>query len=164
MMEIQYNLVVPKLSKTKRNTIVIGGFIGGLALIALVYFVTNIIIPILWFAVVYGLILMALSGYLLGLKQIGTVKYGFTQVHLQNPELGMEKMIEVNEIKSVLVRKGLATNMVIGIKRKTLIIDLTTNEDETISMQIEVKGKDVDTSDQLDKYFQFHNISSNRKI
>ena len=164
MIAHEYNLVVPKLSKGKRNFIVVGGFFGGVGLIALVYFLTNIIIPILWFAIVYGLVLMALSGTLLQLKKIGSVTFNEDHILLQNPELNMERLVPITELKKAFTRKGLAKNMVIAVKRKSLIVDMVTKDDEPISMQIEVKETDIKTTDDLEKYFTDNNIPFNRKI
>jgi hypothetical protein len=160
----RYDLVVPKLSKGKRNFIVVGGFFAGVSLIVLVYLLTDVIIPILWFAIVYGLVLMALSGSLLRLEKIGKVTFDSDHILLENPGLNMERSIPITEVKNAFTRKGLAKNMVIAVKRKSLIVDIVTLTDEPVSMQIEVKESDIKTTDYLEKYFSANNISFNRKI
>lgn len=160
----RYDLVVARLSKKQRNLFVVGGFIAGVLLIVLIYFLTDIIIPILWFAIVYGLILMALSGSLLQVVKIGTVTFDEDHIFLQNPEMNMERKVNITDVNNAFARKGLATNMVIAVKRKTLIVDLVTHEGEPISMQIEVKESDVKTTDYLEKYFNGNNIPFKRKI
>jgi len=164
MIGAEYNLVIPRLSKKQRNLFVLGGFFIGVGLIVLIYFITDIIIPILWFAIAYGLILMALSSSLLQINKIGTVTFHEDHVFLQNPEMAMERRVDITDIKNTFARKGLATNMVIAVKRKTLIIDLITNQNEPISMQIEVKESDIKTTDHLEKYFRDNNIPFSRKI
>ncbi len=161
-----FDIVTMALTRARRNLYVVILFVGFMALSAMFKVMLHSSLAGLIAFIPFIFIVMFVSNIALKLKRIGSISLLNDSIHLHNEVLPLERIIAVNEIKTLLIKGGAQADLRgrIITKRKTLFLDFTLKNDELITVHIAVPEDDEITCDQITVYCRAQGISCSRKI